>query len=381
MAKLMWQHGEEALAKALVASNLYRAMAIEAADDDLEVEVSDELRKYAAEFDREAFDLLDFCYRQDDDLAQQLLTCELSNWSRQTCLKLAFACHHRELLAHPCSQLILGDIWLGGLRTRHSTNLKIAIAVLCPPLIVRLEFKSKEELQLMPQTEEERMTELKDELDSAIGAVVNSTSTPSPSISSHSERIINKMKRIGSLKHAENVDGDDTSNAPNVSIQPMDSLQFDKLEEGSAGRDQMQYDANEFLRSMPSNRQRQLRFTRKLYEFYTAPITKFWSWTMAYFFFLIVYTYTLLIRTLPTPEWNEYFVIVHMASLGGEQLREIMASEPVKLSRKLAVWGSNFWNCCDAFFVAEFFVGMLIRLHEETLDVGRVLYCLNIVYW
>ena len=31
MAKLMWHHGEEALAKALIASKLYRAMASEAA--------------------------------------------------------------------------------------------------------------------------------------------------------------------------------------------------------------------------------------------------------------------------------------------------------------------------------------------------------------
>ena len=64
MAKLMWHHGEEALAKALVASKLYRAMAREAEDDDLEVGVYDELRRYSAEFDKEALDLLDHSYRQ-----------------------------------------------------------------------------------------------------------------------------------------------------------------------------------------------------------------------------------------------------------------------------------------------------------------------------
>ena len=90
-----------------------------------------------------------------------MLTCELTNWSRQTCLRLAFACRHRNLLAHPCSQLILGDLWMGGLRTRRSTNLKVVLSLLCPPLILKLEFKSKEELQLMPQTEEEHMIDLK----------------------------------------------------------------------------------------------------------------------------------------------------------------------------------------------------------------------------
>lgn len=46
MALLMWQHGEEALAKALVACKLYKAMAHEAAEDDMETEVYEELKSY-----------------------------------------------------------------------------------------------------------------------------------------------------------------------------------------------------------------------------------------------------------------------------------------------------------------------------------------------
>lgn len=72
-----------------------------------------------------ALELLDFCYRQHDDQTQQLLTCELQNWSGQTCLSLAVAANHRALLAHPCSQIILADLWMGGLRTRKNTNLKV----------------------------------------------------------------------------------------------------------------------------------------------------------------------------------------------------------------------------------------------------------------
>ena len=51
MALLMWQHGEEALAKSLVALKLYKAMAHEAAEDDLETEVYDELKGYGREFE------------------------------------------------------------------------------------------------------------------------------------------------------------------------------------------------------------------------------------------------------------------------------------------------------------------------------------------
>lgn len=98
---------------------------------------------------------------KDDDLAPQLLTCELANWSRQTCLQLASACHHRGLLAHPSSQLLLGDLWMGGLRSRRLSNLKVIISLLFPPFILSFEFKSKEEMQLMPQTEEEHLIDLK----------------------------------------------------------------------------------------------------------------------------------------------------------------------------------------------------------------------------
>ena len=51
MAMLMWVHGEEALAKALVACKLYKAMAHEAAEDDMETEVYEELRNYGKEFE------------------------------------------------------------------------------------------------------------------------------------------------------------------------------------------------------------------------------------------------------------------------------------------------------------------------------------------
>lgn len=61
MALFMWQHGEEALAKAIVACKLYKAMAHEAAEDDMETEIYEELRSYAKEFENigKCFD--EFC--------------------------------------------------------------------------------------------------------------------------------------------------------------------------------------------------------------------------------------------------------------------------------------------------------------------------------
>lgn len=128
MALLMWTHGEEALAKSLVACKLFKAMAHEAADDDLDTEIYDELRNYAKDFENRGLKLLDFCYRQDQEKTQKLLTCELTTWSNQSCLSLAVAANHRSILAHPCSQIILADLWMGALRTRKNTNLNVSEA-------------------------------------------------------------------------------------------------------------------------------------------------------------------------------------------------------------------------------------------------------------
>ena len=105
MAKLMWQHGEQAMAKALVASRLYQALALEAADDDLDVEIYDELNSYSQNFEELSLTLLEFSYLSDDDLTQHLLTASLDNWSRQTCLSLAVIANNLKFLAHPLSQV------------------------------------------------------------------------------------------------------------------------------------------------------------------------------------------------------------------------------------------------------------------------------------
>lgn len=51
MALLMWQNGEEALAKALVACKLYNAMADEVAENHSETQIYEDLINYRKEFE------------------------------------------------------------------------------------------------------------------------------------------------------------------------------------------------------------------------------------------------------------------------------------------------------------------------------------------
>ncbi|XP_044746513.1 transient receptor potential cation channel trpm isoform X5 [Coccinella septempunctata] len=391
MALLMWQHGEEALAKALVACKLFKAMAHEAAEDDMETEVYEELRSYGKEFENIALEVLDYCYRQDDDQTQQLLTCELQNWSGQTCLSLAVAANHRALLAHPCSQIILADLWMGGLRTRKNTNLKVILGLLFPLYILSLEFKSKEELQLMPQTTEEHM-ELENEDDDKS----DSEKIPDAEhkLIRNNKRVVrNHIKVTPKPKHyiiqfktkknartlsirgrATNPQGvkallTETFGRSDVFLQE-NGKPFGGLEDGRAFSD---------FGKMP--KQRQLRVRKKLYEFYTAPITKFWANSIAYIVFLVIFSYLVLVKMSFTPSWYEWFCIAFICSLGCEKIRELFSSEPVSIAQKLAVWSWNMWNPCDMAAVLFFLIGVTFRMQPDTFDHGRVIYCVNSIYW
>lgn len=78
------------------------------------------------DFANVALDLLEHCYKTDDDLTQQLLTYELQNWSNQTLLSLAVSAGHRDFIAHTCCQTLLTEMWMGGLRMRKYTSLKVS---------------------------------------------------------------------------------------------------------------------------------------------------------------------------------------------------------------------------------------------------------------
>nr|XP_034192344.1 transient receptor potential cation channel trpm isoform X3 [Osmia lignaria] len=374
MALLMWQHGEEALAKALVALKLYKAMAHEAAEDDLETEVYDELRSYGKEFENIALELLDYCYRQDDDQTQQLLTSELQNWSGQTCLSLAVTANHRPLLAHPCSQIILADLWMGGLRTRKNTNLKVVLGLVCPFYITRLEFKSREELQLMPQTQEEHLIALEDEKedsDSEHGVPTG------PDVEKRHRRSLSVRNKSSSQQGAKALISNEhtTTVAKDTIVQENGKVLTDNDDviHRAYGISSDYY--NDIKNSRP------LRLKRKLYEFYTAPITKFWANAIAYMIFLVLFSYCILIHMDDHPSLAEIYAIAYICTLGCEKVREIATSEPATLSHKFSVWAWNMWNPCDAAAIIFFQIGLALRLRHSTLDVGRVIYCVDCIYW
>ncbi|XP_077512947.1 transient receptor potential cation channel, subfamily M [Amblyomma americanum] len=354
MAIFMWQNGEEAIVKALVASRLYWAMAHEAAQDDLEADASDELRQNAREFEKLALDLLDYCYRQDENTTLQMLTHELQNWSKQTCLGLAVAANHSGFLAHTANQMLLAELWMGALRTRKNVSLKVILGLLFPPTILWLEFKSKEELQLMPQTEEEHYLDLQDDEEDS-----------NPDVDDPPGGVLNPPGVI-------NLDPD-TLGGP---LSRKCSSVFNRLENGSL------FPADtEAAYLKIRTRKRPLKLGRKIYEFYAAPVTKFWSHAIAYGIFLCFFTYVVLVKMRPEPTWQEVYVIAYIVTLAVEKVREAMMSEPENFTQKILVWAEKKWNPCDVVVIGVFLVGMFMRFSTSTHAEGRLLYCLTVMYW
>nr|QHX41567.1 transient receptor potential cation channel subfamily M member 3-like [Octopus vulgaris] len=354
MALFMWQHGEEAMAKALLACKLYKAMAHEADQDDLEVDISDELRKFAEEFQTLALELLEHCYKVDDDYTQQLLTYELKNFSDQTCLSLAVAANHREFVAHTCCQMLLNDMWMGGLRMRKNTALRVILGIFLPPYILLLEFKSKEELLLMPQTMEEHLDDMEEE-------------------ASENDRV-----SISSFDEAENEYGEDIDNnsigSTTVPAPPPTAINKD-VDVLSNALHPITFPDKPLKKKSP------LKPGKKLYEFYNAPITKFWAHTISYMTFLFCFTYIVLLRTLPVPRWQEYYVIAYIGTLALEKMRMVIAAEPVQLLMKLRVYLANIWNIWDTCAILFFSLGVCLRFNKDTLQASRLVYIVDVVLW
>uniref|UniRef100_A0A8D0AR36 non-specific serine/threonine protein kinase n=1 Tax=Sander lucioperca TaxID=283035 RepID=A0A8D0AR36_SANLU len=327
MSLFFWQHGEENMAKALVACKLCRSMGYEAKKSDVVDDTSEKLKEYSIEFGTLAVDLLEESFRQDETMAMKLLTYELKNWSNSTCLKLAVSSHLRPFVVYTCTQLLLSDMWMGRLNMRKNSWYKVILSMFVPPAILLLEYKSKTEMAHIPQSQEDHQMTMED-----------------------------------SKRDFQNIAED---------------IQMDVFKEARS------HDHVEAKNDMETHiRARKLPLTRKIYAFYHAPIVKFWSNTLFYLGFLMTYSYVVLVKMPEWPSPQEWVVILYIFTSAIEKIREMFMSEAGKISQKIKVWFSDFYNVSDFLAIVTFFIGFGLRLAGgEAFVPGRTVYCLNIIFW
>ncbi|KAM9823037.1 transient receptor potential cation channel subfamily M member 6 isoform 1-T1 [Syngnathus typhle] len=329
MALFLWQHGEEALARAAVACKLYRSMAFKARQSSMDDHIAERFKAYSLEFGQLAVNVLDCAFRQNEKMAMKLLTSEMEAWSHFTCLQIAVSSCHRPFVSHSCTQTLLTDLWTGPLNMRKNSYLKIILSLLLPPAILLLEFKSKAEMCHVPQSHE---------------AIIFGRDT---------------------LKSGETLD--ETHMAKK------------DAEHGLTSQDRRLGSRWEGL--FPSLLHMVSWMTR-LYEFYTAPVVKFWFHTISYIAFLMLFSYTILVKMDDQPGVQEWLVILYILTTAVEKTREVLMSEPRKLSQKLKIWFSEYWNLSDFLAIVLFLFALVMRWHADPYrTVGRLAYCLDIIFW
>uniref|UniRef100_A0A8B9G2A1 non-specific serine/threonine protein kinase n=1 Tax=Amazona collaria TaxID=241587 RepID=A0A8B9G2A1_9PSIT len=338
MALFFWQHGEESMAKALVACKVYRSMAYEAKQSDLVDDTSEELKQYSNEFGQLAVELLEQSFRQDETMAMKLLTYELKNWSNSTCLKLAVSSRLRPFVAHTCTQMLLSDMWMGRLNMRKNSWYKVILSILLPPAILLLEYKTKAEMSHIPQSEDAHQMAMDD---------------------------------------SEN-------NFQNAADEiPMEVFKEIRILDNTLEKHDMETPA----------KPKRLPITQKFYAFYHAPIVKFWFNTLAYLGFLMLYTFVVLVKMEELPSVQEWIVIAYIFTSAIEKIREIFMSEAGKINQKIKVWFSDYFNISDTVAIVTFFIGFALRFGAKgnfgentyrenyVFVAGRITYCLNIIFW
>ncbi|CAF3942154.1 unnamed protein product, partial [Rotaria sp. Silwood1] len=477
MALFFWAHGEEALAKALIACRLNKSLAREAQDDELDTEIADEFLSNAEDFQQRALALLDQCYQEDDVNATQILTFELENWSNCTCLDLSVTAYLRDFVAHKCCQQLLSDLWIGGMNVRKYLKWMVLLALFFPPALFFIDFKSSKELQLMPQTEEEYFQNEEDLIDSdnndydstdnssedSKSSSSDESHEPVLSVTDRDEEQTNdemqnetntlRKRRKKSLKkkrkkqnsstiHPEDQPSPPTANnhnnrsddinlftlnkstsnhnLPSTTI-PITTISINEHDEISNSNDVpnqrrtfrnrlanfqatirhstiyhficiLLRQTRKFLRrhrcwkkpdrDINSNDSTdQISLMKKVYEFYNAPVTKFFQDLIFFVLFLAIFTYVVLIRTPPKPSVWEWILMSYLTTVAMDLIRELLTMSETRWKTWLPVYFNDVLHLYDSFSCLMFAVAFGLRLTNAFRIVGRLLLCINLSFW
>ena len=66
-----------------------------------------------------------------------------------------------------------------------------------------------------------------------------------------------------------------------------------------------------------------LSWRKRLFEFYSAPITTFWLWFLAFVVFMLALIFVLLVETPKEPSWVEWYLFSYVVVWACEVLRKV----------------------------------------------------------
>lgn len=349
LAKMMWKSGEDQIGAALVACSLLKSLA-EIADDDEELELSQDLTDHANMWEDMAVGVLSEGYKRDKNMAHQLLVRKLNNYGKTTLFSLADTNTLMKFMEHTCCQTKLNLIWKG--RMALYTQLwKILLSLVLPVFVPTIKFTTSEGVLPGSAEKDEEFDDLEE------GEEVETQKEDVHIISS------NKIM-------PNTVEGE----GPEDEIFVRSKTQRKKPKKKKLYKVQMFSDV----------RTNSIGILDAFYYFYTAPVTVFIVNTIAYLVFLGLFTYFVLTDLYPDRQSViEYLVWGWCITMLTEEVRQVLSNDRRSLYYKVQSWFGSMWNRFDSAMYLIFIVSVILRftLSEKDFTYARICYSITVAMY
>nr|DBA20103.1 TPA: hypothetical protein GDO54_015833 [Pyxicephalus adspersus] len=114
--------------------------------------------------------------------------------------------------------------------------------------------------------------------------------------------------------------------------------------------------------------------------FFMAPVVIFHLNILAYFGFLLLFAYVLMIDFQPSPSWREHVIYFWLFSLVCEEIRQLIYDpDRFGLLKQASLYINDFWNKLDVCAILIFIGGLICRLIPATFYPGRIILSLDFV--
>jgi hypothetical protein len=226
--------------------------------------------------------------------------------------------------------MILNDLWMGGMSIRRYLNWKVIASILFFPLVLRIEFKSAEELKLQPKTHEEHLAtqadsdhddddddDDDDDSDEYNSGTLSNDYTHCRLSEDNQTKKTSKFRNDTSVEFIlenQNVENEsiemvtlnkssviDQTHSSLINLKPNLSIPVQQTDDLNDINIETPKKSDELIKNLPKKATSSIPLTQRFYEFYNAPITKFWYNAIFYLLFLFLFTYMVLVRTPPRP--------------------------------------------------------------------------------
>ncbi|XP_060580659.1 transient receptor potential cation channel subfamily M member-like 2 isoform X2 [Ruditapes philippinarum] len=326
MAKLFWAEGKDAIAAALVANSILKAMRSKTDDTEVVLKIQHDIDEWS----ELAVGVLSECYSTDEKKAQDLLVREQTNWGDTTCMLIAVKAENKVFISQTACQSLLNSIWMGKL-AQDNSSWKLMLCVLCPPLaLLLLNFQKKQ-------------------------------------VEKPNNQLQNQLYKLDNDKK----DQDDKK--PLRRQKSKLNRRRNSLRVGEEGKDQTKNDEQE--------QKKMLGVRERIYYFFNAPVIIFMNNVLSYLVFLGLFTYVLIFDFNPNVTTAEIILMIWVVTIFSEEVRQVATTASNSLAAKLQSYITDTWNIVDIITIVLFIIGMVLRFlpHSSTFEAARVFLALNFV--